>query len=77
MKTTITCLLLTAAFWSGAGHAAEKAPPAKPVKEVDVKKDLESIVASCEKKKLPAEKEIECIEQGYLEFMGEAAPGDS
>lgn len=74
MKTTITSLLLTGAVWSGIGYAAENLPA---IREGDVQQGLESIVSSCEKKQLPAEQEIECIEQGYLQFMGEAAQGDS
>ena len=73
-KNTITCLLLTAALWSGVGHAAEAD---KKAGEVAVEKDLESIVSICEKKKLPPEKEIECIEQGYLKFMGAVPPEES
>lgn len=68
MKNTITCLLLTVTLWSGAGYAAQP-QPAKQTGEVQ--KDLDSIVSSCEKKRLPTEKEIECIEKGYLQFMGE------
>lgn len=42
-----------------------QAPP-----ETEVQENLESIVTNCEKKKLPQDKEIECIEQGYRQFMG-------
>lgn len=71
MKTVIACLLLTAAF--GAAAAAEKEQE-QAAREAEVKKDIDAIVANCEKKKLPTEQEIECIEQGYLQFMGEAGP---
>lgn len=74
MKTTIISLLLTGAVWSGMGFAAEDLPV---IREGDVQQGLESIVSNCEKKQLPAEQEIECIEQGYLQFMGEPAAGDS
>ncbi|HEY0847271.1 MAG TPA: hypothetical protein VGE12_18020 [Noviherbaspirillum sp.] len=74
MKNAITCLMLSAALWAGTACAAEPQP--KP-QAVEVQKDLESIVAACEKKKLPPEQEIECIERGYLEFMGAVPPEES
>jgi len=74
MKTTITCLLLTAAVCSG---TALSAPKEAPKREADVRKDLESVVANCEKKKLPTEEEIKCIEKGYRQFMGEEEPEES
>lgn len=49
-----------------------QAPP-----ETEVQESLESIVTSCEKKKLPQDKEIECIEQGYRRFMGVPEPEGS
>ncbi|MGE5622775.1 MAG: hypothetical protein ACM3WS_06445 [Bacillota bacterium] len=73
MKIAMVCLLLTAALGCGGAAAAEKEQePA--AREAEVQKDIDAIVANCEKKKLPTEQEIECIEQGYLQFMGEAAP---
>lgn len=81
MRMSIPCLLLAAALWAGAAHAAPP-KPAKQLpqpqqqapKETEVQDSLESIVADCEKKKLPQEKEIECIEQGYRRFMGVPEP---
>lgn len=77
MKTMVTGSLLAVALWSGAGYAADPVNRAPATNEAAVQKDLTSIVSDCEKKKLPTEQEIACIEQGYLEFMGEAAPDDS
>lgn len=74
MKISTTCVLLTAILWTGTGYCAE--PPVK-APEPEVQKNLESIVANCEKKKLPTEKEIECIEEGYRQFMGEPPPDNS
>ncbi|HYD94903.1 MAG TPA: hypothetical protein VEC01_06225 [Noviherbaspirillum sp.] len=72
MKTTITCALMIAALWSQAGHAAAPKPaPRDNQIQKEVQKDLESIVSACEKKKLPTEEEIKCIEKGYKRFMGE------
>jgi hypothetical protein len=70
MKTVLNCFLLSLSAVASAAFAAEP-QPAKQVAEVQ--KDINSIVANCEKKKLPAEQEIECIEQGFLEFMEEMA----
>jgi hypothetical protein len=70
MKTALNCLLLSLCAVASIAFAAEP----KPAKEVaEVQKDTNSIVANCEKKKLPPEQEIECIEQGFLEFMEEMA----
>lgn len=78
MKITIGCSLLAVAMWTGAVHAAppEQKLQQKP-KETEVQKDIDSIVANCEKKKLPTEEEIKCIERGFLEFMGESEPDGS
>lgn len=73
-KIRFTCLLLTLAFWSATGVAAEAEQTAG---QTEVQQDLESIVANCEKKKLPVEQEIECIEKGYLQFMGAVPPEES
>lgn len=70
MKTVLNCFLLSLCAAASAAFAAEP-QPARQVAEVQ--KDINSIVANCEKKKLPAEQEIECIEQGFLEFMEEMA----
>lgn len=70
MKTALNCLLFSLSAAALTAFAAEP-QPAKQVAEVQ--KDINSIVATCEKKKLPAEQEIECIEQGFLEFMEEMA----
>lgn len=84
MKITFTQMFLTLALCAGAAQAAE--PARAPVRtkalapaprEADVQKDIDSIVANCEKKKLPTEQEIECIEQGFLQFMGETPQGGS
>lgn len=68
MKSALNCVLVVFVALSSAAIAAE-AEPAK--REAEVQKDINSIVSNCEKKKLPAEQEIECIEQGFLEFMEE------
>ncbi len=73
-KITIAGLPLLAVLVCGTGYADEPAPP---VNTAEVQNSLESIVASCEKKKLPTEQEIECIEQGYLKYMGEDGDGGS
>ncbi|HYC43390.1 MAG TPA: hypothetical protein VEB70_10435 [Noviherbaspirillum sp.] len=74
MKTALNCVLLSLCAAASIAFAAEPKPKTKPAKEVaEVQKDTNSIVANCEKKKLPAEQEIECIEQGFLEFMEEMA----
>lgn len=70
MKSALNCLLLSACALSAGVYAAE---PEQTKREAEVQKDINSIVAVCEKKKLPAEQEIECIEQGFLEFMEEMA----
>ncbi|WP_420476910.1 hypothetical protein [Noviherbaspirillum sp. ST9] len=70
MKTVLNCFVLSLCAVASTAFAAEP-QPAKQVAEVQ--KDINSIVANCEKKKLPAEQEIECIEQGFLEFMEEMA----
>lgn len=70
MKSVFNCLLLSACIAASGVNAAE---PEKAKGEAEVQKDINSIVATCEKKKLPAEQEIECIEQGFLEFMEEMA----
>jgi hypothetical protein len=75
MKFATTFLLATAMLLASAGHAADAAPAAN-----EVQKDLESILSDCEKRKLPAEEEIACIEKGYLQFMGvavEEEPADA
>lgn len=70
MKTALNCVFLSLCAAASIAVAAEP----QPAKEVaEVQKDINSIVANCEKKKLPAEQEIECIEQGFLEFMEEMA----
>lgn len=73
-KIKFTCLLLTVVLWSAVAQAAEAE---QATGQVAVQQDLESIVSSCEKKKLPAEQEIECIEKGYLQFMGAVPPEES
>jgi hypothetical protein len=70
MKFALNCLLALACAGSAIVHAAEPEPVKR---EAEVQKDINSIVANCEKKKLAAEQEIECIEQGFLEFMEEMA----
>lgn len=70
MKSAFNCLLLSVCMAASVVHAAE---PQKAKGEAEVQTDINSIVATCEKKKLPAEQEIECIEQGFLEFMEEMA----
>lgn len=69
-KHVLRCLLLSALTVSCGAYAAE---PKTAKREAEVQKDINSIVATCEKKKLPAEQEIECIEQAFLEFMEEMA----
>lgn len=73
-KIRFASLLLTVAFWSATGYAAEAEPATG---QTEVQQDLESIVSDCEKKKLPPEQEIECIEKGYLKFMGAIPPEES
>ena len=70
MKTALNCLLLSLCAVTVGAISAE---PEKTGRVAEVQKDINSIVANCEKKKLPAEEEIECIEQGFLEFMEEMA----
>lgn len=70
MKTALACLLLSLCAAASTAFAAE---PQQSKQVAEVQKDINSIVATCEKKKLPAEQEIECIEQGFLEFMEEMA----
>lgn len=70
MKIALNCLLVLACAASSGAYSAEPEPAKR---EAEVQKDINSIVANCEKKKLPAEQEIECIEQGFLEFMEEMA----
>lgn len=67
MKTTLACVLLPLALASGPAYAAEQ--DSRPL-EAEVQKDIDSIVSNCEKKKLPMEDEIKCIEKAFLEFMG-------
>lgn len=73
-KVKFAFLLLTVAFWSATGYAAEAEPA---IDKTEVQQDLDSIVANCEKKKLPPEQEIDCIEKGYLQFMGAIPPEES
>ena len=68
MKSALNCLLVLSLVWSSTVMSAE---PEGAKREAEVQKDINSIVSNCEKKKLPAEQEIECIEQGFLEFMEE------
>lgn len=70
MKSALNCLFALSIAILSAAYAGE-AEPAK--REAEVQTDINSIVSTCEKKKLPAEQEIECIEQGFLEFMEEMA----
>jgi hypothetical protein len=70
MKRALGYLLLSVLATSCGAYAAEQGAPKR---EAEVQKDINSIVATCEKKKLPAEQEIECIEQAFLEFMEEMA----
>ena len=70
MKSALNCLLLSLCVVTTGVCAAE---PQQAKKEAEVQKDINSIVSNCEKKKLPTEQEIECIEQGFLEFMEEMA----
>lgn len=70
MKYALNCLLALACAISATVYAAEPEPVKR---EAQVQKDINSIVATCEKKKLPTEQEIECIEQGFLEIMEEMA----
>lgn len=78
MNTSITCLLLAASLCAGTTYAAEPDAAARESEmQKEVQKDIDAIVANCEKKKLPTEQEIECIEQGYLQFMGETPESGS
>ncbi|HYD62031.1 MAG TPA: hypothetical protein VEC35_16820 [Noviherbaspirillum sp.] len=70
MKLVLRCLLLLACVASSGAYSAAPEPARR---EAEVQKDINSIVGSCEQKKLPAEQEIECIEQGFLQFMDEMA----
>lgn len=70
MKSVINGLLFALCAAASCAYAAE---PDGAKREAEVQKDINSIVANCEKKKLPAEQEIECIEQGFLEIMEEMA----
>lgn len=70
MKKVLNCFLLSLCAVASTAFAAE---PQQARQVAEVQKDINSIVATCEKKKLPAEQEIECIEQGFLEFMEEMA----
>lgn len=70
MKRTLNCVLLSLCAVASTAFSAE---PQQNRQVAEVQKDINSIVANCEKKKLPAEQEIECIEQGFLEFMEEMA----
>jgi hypothetical protein len=70
MKSAFNCVLLSMCVAVSGAYAAE---PETTKREAEVQKDINSIVSTCEKKKLPAEQEIECIEQGFLEFMEEMA----
>lgn len=70
MKQAIFSVVFSALALSALAQAADKDASKQ---EAAVQKDIDSIVSTCEKKKLPAEKEIECIEQGFLEFMDEMA----
>lgn len=70
MKSALNCLLVLLITFSSSAYAAE-ADAGK--REAEVQKDINSIVTNCEKKRLAAEQEIECIEQGFLEFMEEMA----
>lgn len=80
MKITIGWPLIAAALWACTAHAAppvQKPQQQQKPQETEVQKDIDSIVANCEKKKLPTEEEIKCIERGFLEFMGESEPDGS
>jgi len=69
MKSALHCLLLSV-FVAASVQAAQ---PEQGKREAEVQNDINFIVANCEKKKLSVEQEIECIEQGFLEFMEEMA----
>jgi len=88
MRISLPCMLLITALCAGTGYAAQpqvvkqlaKQPAKQSVqapKETEVQDSLESIVTNCEKKRMPQDKEVECIEQGYRRFMGVAEPEDS